>query len=105
MWGWIVGRAATIVASMPQVRLAVMEGARRLAHFTKMEAAGHGSIPLRVGIEPSGRKDWTVFYTKYDELGRGVGGPLEMGHYNVPRGGTWTRGIHILRDASRKAAI
>lgn len=105
MPGRAVGRAAAIVASMPEVRLAVLDGARRYMGFVKAEAATHGNLITHVGMEPSGAKDAVVFYVKYDALGRGVAGPLEMGHYNVPRGGRWTRGIHILRDAARKAEI
>lgn len=100
-----MGRAATTVAAMPEVRLAVAAGARRYMQFVRVEASTHGNLINHVGMEPTGMKDYTVFYVKYDRLGRGVGGPLEMGHYNVPYGGRWTKGIHILRDAARKAAI
>ena len=97
-----MGKASLIVASMPEVNRAVGQGADRFARFARAEAAGHGRIPILV--YPEGF-DYIVSYEKYDEKGRGFGGPLELGHINVPRGGKWTPGIRVFRLAILKSAV
>ena len=52
-----------------------------------------------------GAVDARVGYTHYDEKMRGDASSIEMGHINVPRGGKWTGGVHVLRDGMRLAAI
>lgn len=100
-----MGKAASKVAHMPEVRFAVLAAAERYATICRGLGAAHGSLGIIVRAEPLGAVDARVGYTHYDEKMRGDASSIEMGHINVPRGGKWTGGVHVLRDGMRLAAI
>ena len=100
-----MGKISRQVAKLPAVQAGVRAATARLCDIARMEAASHGSLAAHTDYEPIDEVDWCVYYLMIDEQGRGFGGPLEMGHINVPFGGRWTRGVHVLRDAVRKAQV
>lgn len=100
-----MGKIAKEVVQLAAVQAATAQAAERLAGITRRLAVPHGNLIARVGYEPVKGPDWCVYFTSYDERGRGFAASLEMGHINVPRGGHWTKGIRVLRDACREAGI
>lgn len=93
------------LAKSPMVRAAVEFYAGQLAARTRVKAMGHGGMARAVRHAPDRFPDWRVEYTAYDRKGRGYASSVEMGHINVPYGGVWTPGIHVLRDAAREMAV
>ena len=100
-----MGKAASRVARMPEVRFAVLVAAERYAAICRGLGATHGSLGAIIQAEPLGAIDARVGFTHYDEKMRGDASSIEMGHINVPRGGRWTRGVHVLRDGIRLAEV
>lgn len=93
------------IAKMPEVRAAVEFYARLLGARTTAKAAAHRTMAKDVRVEPDRFPDWRVVYDAYDPKGRGKASSVEMGHINEPIGGSWTNGIHVLRDAAREMGV
>lgn len=100
-----MGSRSKEIATLPAVQTAMRDTTRHLMQTAKNLGAAHGTLYHHIDYEPIDGVDWCVYYIMIDEKGRGFGGPLEMGHYNVPRGGDWTRGTHVLRDAIRRCEV
>lgn len=98
-------KASAKVARLPEVQLAVASAAARLEGILKTHASSHGGLTFRISHQQVNAVDWEVYYTAYDEQGQGFAASLEYGHINVPFGGSWVPGIHILRSACREAEI
>lgn len=98
------------IAGLPGVQAEVGLAAHRLARAARAVGAQHGSIGRRIQVENAGKFDSRVVYEKYDEKGRGVGGPLELGHvlqpYTDATGDfTWIPGIHVFRYAIIRTSV
>jgi hypothetical protein len=83
-----------MIASLPGVREAVKDAARRIQEDARALAAGHGGLARNIRLEYPNKFDTDVVLTHENALS------IEVGHEDKVFNSGWVPGLHIMRGAA-----